>query len=285
MKKLITILPLFLIFLSVGVIQGQDLIAKWTFPTGNASDSLADGGLPVNLDKGIHTEGGTGIIDFTKNGATTKSAQATGWDNGAMTKCWVIQVNTVGYDNLKLSSKQQSGGNNPGPRDYLVQYRIGSAGEWTEVPNSALIIANDWTTGLLTNTPLPVECNNQTSVYLRWLMTTNTNSTGGSVASNGINKIDDIYINGNVVIGINEYTNNAIFSMAPNPAHGNVTIKSPEKIVSIEIIDANGRLAVRQNLNCSTQWTLNQGTLTKGIYIVRIMNNDGKTSSKQLIIN
>ena len=193
MKKCFLVFCFGLFFLAFHVMQGQVLLAKWTFPTGNPTDSLADGGLPVNLTMAIRTEGGTSAIDFSKNGATTKAAQATGWDNGAMTKYWVIRLNTVGYEMLKLSSKQQTGGNNPGPRDFMVQYRIGTTGTWADVPNSTMITANNWSSALLDSIDLPEPCKNQSSLYLRWIMTTNINSTGGTLTSNGINKIDDIY--------------------------------------------------------------------------------------------
>ncbi|MFH1296399.1 MAG: hypothetical protein ABIJ04_03895, partial [Bacteroidota bacterium] len=76
MKQIFTLLISLLLILPVS--RGQELLAQWTFPTGNQSDSLADGGIPANLNKAIHTEGGgTSAIDFSKNGLTTKAAQAT----------------------------------------------------------------------------------------------------------------------------------------------------------------------------------------------------------------
>jgi len=98
-----------ILFLGISVAQSQVLLARWTFPTGNASDSIADGGIAANLNKAIHTEGGTSAIDFSKNGYTTKAAQATGWDNGADLKCWIVEITTANYENLKISSRQQSG--------------------------------------------------------------------------------------------------------------------------------------------------------------------------------
>ena len=285
MKKIITILSFFLILLIGTALQGQVLIAKWTFPTGNPSDSLADGGLPVNLTKAIHTEGGTSVIDFSKNGATTKSAQATGWENGAMTKCWFVTVNTIGYKELKLSSKQQTGGNNPGPRDYMVQYRIDIAGTWIDVINSTLITANNWTSAVLDSIYLPEACNNQPLVFLRWIMTTNTNSSEGTVASTGINKIDDIYITGKLIsTGVNSPEGNIHFTVSPNPSNGPVTITSPVIMKSIEIIDMSGKIVYSYKEVNKTAILLKSGFAPKGNYLVRIKMETGQTGIRQIVI-
>jgi hypothetical protein len=180
MKKTITIITVIIALTFSLPATAQTLLARWTFPTGTPADSLADGGIPANLAKSIHTD----------------AAQATGWDNGAMTKCWMIELSTLNYENLKISSKQQSGGNNPGPKDFIVQYRIGSGGTWTDVPNAVIITANNWTSGVLDSLPMPDSCENRASLFLRWLMTTNDNTAGGTVAASGIDKIEDIYITG-----------------------------------------------------------------------------------------
>ncbi|MBI4647457.1 MAG: Ig-like domain-containing protein [Bacteroidia bacterium] len=52
MKKLITLLTVFMLFYGIGYAQVYDTIVKWTFPN-NPYDSVADGGIPANLDKTI----------------------------------------------------------------------------------------------------------------------------------------------------------------------------------------------------------------------------------------
>jgi len=64
----------------------------------------------------IFTMGGTSGIEF-KNGLDTKAAQVTEWDNGMDVKAWVIEISTENFENLTISSIQQSGGNDPGPKD------------------------------------------------------------------------------------------------------------------------------------------------------------------------
>lgn len=283
MKKIIV---LFAILLVAGFMAGaQVVLVKWTFPTGNASDSIADGGIPANLSKTIHTEGGTSAIDFSKNGATTKSAQATGWDNGALAKCWVVKLNAQGYDNLKISSKMQSGGNNPGPRDYKIQYRIGDAGSWTDIPGTTITTANDWTTGWVDSVLMPAECNNQASLYLRWIMTSNTNSSGGTVASTGINKIDDIYVTGKMTSTlVKENQQKISFSVSPNPSNGSFVVEAAEQISAVSMFNAGGKCVYNQSSVNAKSVRLRMDSITRGTYFLKIRTNSGKEGNQKVVI-
>jgi hypothetical protein len=283
MKKTFILLAA-LIFMAA-VSNAQVLIVKWTFPTGAATDSIADGGLPVNLDKAIHTEGGTSAIDFSKNGTTTKAAQATGWDNGSALKCWVVKVNTVGHENLKLSSKMQSGGNNPGPKDYKVQFRTSEAGDWVDVPDAIITVANDWETGVLDSIPLPAGCNGQTELYLRWIMTSNTNSQGGTVDAGGINKIDDIYVTGKVVsTGLKENHPGLNFSISPNPSNGRFVVLSGEDIAAVSVYSTSGKCVYSLDTFNARTVTVDLNSLQQGTYFVRVSTSNGKSGNQKLLI-
>jgi hypothetical protein len=224
MKK-INLLILFLTLISYSVFSQSTLLAQWTFPTGTTGDSLTDGGNNINVGKYIHTVGGTSAIDFSKNGFATKSAQAIGWDNGNESKYWEIEISTTGYDSVLVSSRQQSGGANPGPRDFLLQYKVGVAGSWNDVDNGEIKVLNDWTTGVLNQVILPVDCENQTSVYLRWLVVSDTASNGTITASSGISKIDNIYVYGRSTANLPVVTTDIASLITNNSAvsGGNVT--------------------------------------------------------------
>jgi len=254
MKKIITITAL---LFSIGISQAQihDTIVKWTFPTGNATDTIANGGIPANLSKVIKTVGGTSVLLFPA-GATTKSASATKWDNGSGTKYWQVSFTTKGYDSLFFTSKQRS--SSTGPRDFKVQYRLGSTGTWSDVQNAAVIdTADNFVKGFLTDS-LPVVCNNNDSVYLRWIMTSNISAKGGTVGSTGTSSIDDIIICGHNISGIeppvvnNVYVNTlsevkVVFSKAVNAATGEDvtnytglgTISSAVRSVSLDTVTLN----------------------------------------------
>jgi len=123
----------------------------------------------------------------------TNAAYANGWHVtfGNSYKSWQVQLNTTGFQNLKLSSKQFSDISNSlgggfGPNSFKVQWSTDNL-NWTDVTGGTVIVAENWTTGVLTNLVLPSNIENQSSIYLRWLNT---------ATSPGWSAIDDIVITG-----------------------------------------------------------------------------------------
>ena len=180
-----------------GLVDFKDYdIVQWHFP--NIPDnSTADGGVAANLAKTISTVGGTSAIDYSNAGATTQAAYATGWNTGSGSKYWMVQFATTGFRSINISSKQRS--STDGPRNFKTQYKVG-AGAWTDVTSGAVVVANNWTGGVLSNVVLPTACDNQASVSIRWIMTSNTSVSGAAVAVAGNSLIDDIYIKGDVIV-------------------------------------------------------------------------------------
>lgn len=180
---------------------GQETMTGWTFPNENGPDSLnANMGTEQNMGYDIRFEndltGDEGAITLT-NGIEDFAATSEGWDNGTNNKYWSVKFKAAGYKTFKVSSLQRSGGNNPGPRDWKLQYRLSSQDFWTDIPNGTLICANDWSTGVIENLLLPSECNNPTSsVYIRWIMTSNFDINGAEILPTGISKIDNILVTG-----------------------------------------------------------------------------------------
>jgi hypothetical protein len=168
-------------------------IVSWDFPN-SPDNAIADGGIAANNTKSITVGGGVTGLNFAAGGATTNSANATGWDVGNGTKYWEVNFTTLGFYNIRISSKQR--GSNTAPRDFKLQYKIGLSGTYTDVPSSNITVANNYTTGVISQLALPNVCDNQTSVYLRWIMTSNTSVNGSSVAIAGSGNIDDILVEG-----------------------------------------------------------------------------------------
>ncbi len=137
------------------------------------------------------------------------SVSANGWDNGQDTKYWQVEVNTTGASNLTVSSLQ--GSSSTGPKDFKLQYKVGSSGTWTDVTGGVVtltttVIAGNLTTwGALTDLALPTAANNQPSVFLRWIMTTNNAINASPVASTGTSRISAIYVKGQVNGFVNTY--------------------------------------------------------------------------------
>lgn len=166
------------------------LMVQWDFPD-DPDDAVADDGLAVNLDREITTVGAN-APSFGVAGATTRAATANGWDDGSGTKYWLVDFSTEGHGALTVSSKQRS--SNTGPRDFKLQYRVGVSGTWTDVDDGEVTVADNFTSGVLDEVPLPAECNDRPQVFLRWIMTSNTSVNGGTVFGAGTSRIDDIIV-------------------------------------------------------------------------------------------
>jgi hypothetical protein len=181
------------------------VIAGWNFDVNSTANQVSDTGNTNNINiQTVTTGGGTSAISSVGGptpltGINPYAATATGWDNGAGTKYWQVDVNTTGATNLTVSSMQGSSGG--GPKEFKLQYRVGSTGTWIDVTGGVVTMTvaasggNSATWVALTDLPLPAAAENQPLVSLRWIMTSNTpNTTGTAVANTGTSRISAIYI-------------------------------------------------------------------------------------------
>jgi len=189
-------------------------IVYWTFPN-SPDNAIADGGIAANLTKEITCTAG-GLLQFSNGGKTTQSAHASGWDNGEGTKYFHVEFSTENYKNVRISSAQRSA--NTGPKDFKLQYKIDD-GSWEDLVETINVL-NNWIVGNLEEVELPATANNQASVSLRWVMTSNVSAEGGVVQSGGISNIDDIYIFGDKM---NDEANFISFSL-PNQVSSTINV-------------------------------------------------------------
>ncbi|MFY8008287.1 MAG: beta strand repeat-containing protein, partial [Flavobacterium sp.] len=170
------------------------------------SSTNASSGLAANNALVLTTVGGaSAITSGTVSGANT--ARADNWNSGNGSKYWeVANISTVGLVNVKVSSKQRS--SNAGPRNFKLQYKVGN-GTYTDVTGGAVVLADNLTTGVLTDLALPSACDNQSSISLRWIMTSNTSVNNSTVSSAGASNIDDIVVSGtqNTPVFVSGYEN------------------------------------------------------------------------------
>ncbi|MDD3876613.1 MAG: T9SS type A sorting domain-containing protein [Bacteroidales bacterium] len=293
MKKMFYVFSFsFLVLFSLNSFS-QDTIAAWTFPSTSA-DSLIDISITANANRYISCEYGTyGAptyfaipIDYTSNGSLgspDKCAKVVGLDNGADSVCFIVKFKTTGYNNLKLYSKQSGGGNNPGPRDFKVQYKLSGTSTWIDIPNGTVVCANDWTTGVLNGIDLPAACFDQSSnVSVRWLQTSNTDINGGTVTAAGISKIDDIIVIGDLMTGVNNLNNNDLLNVFPNPSSGDFHIENSGAINDIKIFNVLGK-CVYNNEQVNEE-LINITGFEKGIYFVQFTKFDNSSSTVKLIV-
>lgn len=280
MKKF-TVLFIGLIFFSSMLYSQEIVVAGWTFP---GSSAEADTGILINIGNEIYTGGGTSEIEF-KNGIETKAAQATNWMDGMDTKYWIVEFSTEGYENLTISSKQSSGGNDPGPKDFKVQYSLEESGLWVDLTGSEITVENDWETGVIDTLELPEECNNLSLLKIRWIMISNeASANSGTVVETGKSKIDDIYIMGDQVNGISNFEDLPVVNFGPNPVSDNLTVSSDEKILSISIIDISGRV-VYQGEAGQVNHVVNVSEYMSGVYfLIMKIGQSGKIIQEKICV-
>lgn len=279
MKRTFTIL--FAVLMSSCSFAQMDTIAGWTFPTGDLIDTIADFSNEYNSNMSIRTIGGTSEITF-KNGEPTKAAQATNWNMGENTKAWMVEINTTDYGNLAVNSMQTAGENDPGPRDFMLQYRIGTDGEWIAVTGSEITVANDWTTGVMDGILLPESCNNQSKLFLRWIMTSNLDINGTTVLETGKAKIDNIFVAGELTDGISEMQPSVNINLFPNPCSSNLTIKANQEIESVEIFNITGSKCKEIKVGLFQQ-QINIQDLQPGMYSILMNGKTGRIGSRTFI--
>lgn len=280
--KLLKLLISGLILFNLSLSAQDIVIAGWTFP---GSSAIADTGLAINLENEITTLGGTSEIEF-KNGYETKAVQASEWNDGMDTKAWVIHVSTQGYNNLTISSRQSSGGNDPGPKDFKIQYSVDEGITWTDIENGEVTVENDWETGVFESLPLPEICFNQTKLMIRWLMASNEASgAGGNVQESGKSKIDEIYIRGDKINAIKDSYSNVQINIFPNPASNYVNIRSEQLIQNILISDITGKILIQKEASTYSE-RIDISGLAKGNYFLIVKNRDNQNlNTHKLVVN
>jgi Secretion system C-terminal sorting domain len=289
MRMKTSLLFSFLLFFVMGAFA-QDTITGFTFPTGvDTVDIYPNAGLEGNAgyylsaeDTVSHPNTNKREVTFT-NGVEDFAATAEGWDNGANAKLWSVKLKASGYKDLKVSSKQRSGGNKPGPRDWKIQARM-SGSDWIDLDGGNITVANDWEAGIAENLALPEEFDDpgSTSIYIRWIMTSDTAIDGNLVLDNGTSKIDDIIISGTFISGIEELLFTSKFSLYPNPCtNGFVNIETDETLSQIRILDISGKL-VKTIQNPDN--IISVEGMGSGMYFLQAAFEDGRFMAPQRLI-
>ncbi len=163
-----------------------DTIVGWDFED---VDNIADSGITVNLEKKISGVGTSTNSYFTGN--PDKAISATGWNIGDY---WQVEFNASDYKNLKLSSMHRS--SDTGPKDFQIEYSLDET-SWTAVSGGVIAVTpgSTWNT-TISNLALPSAVDFQSSIYLRWVVTSNVSASGETLVSSGTNRIDNIIVTG-----------------------------------------------------------------------------------------
>lgn len=132
---------------------------------------------------------------------STGSLSINGWDNGANTKYWQIQLSTKGYENLTLSAKTRS--SSTGPKNFKVIYSIDNGMTWNDVVNSDYAITGTTLSNFMPTISLPNEASNKDNIIIRFIMTSNATSSSTTVTEvspTGTSNINNIVVIGTPVV-------------------------------------------------------------------------------------
>ncbi len=288
MKK--TLLMIFVLLLS-GVVFAQDTLTGWTFPVNSGPDSL-NANLGTNQNKSYDirfqmilspTSDSTINTIFFADGPTTFAAATPNWDNGSESKFWSAKFKANGYSNFKVSSKQKSDPTLGGPKDFKLQWRLSST-SYEDVPNGEITVAGDWTTGVISELPVPITNPGSSSIYIRWIMSSNDDINGGTVAATGVSMIDDILVTATAPSGNEEIIYNTKLLVSPNPNEGSFTLNSTKPLTHITIIDAGGK--VIQNVTAAgTSMKVSIPGVASGTYFfkARVKGDDNEVVTRFVV--
>lgn len=277
---------LFFVFIAFfGYLSAQDTIAGWTFPTSIKTPSF---GLAINSGRFIGTEDdvnrpvtfSTGIV----SGDT--AATAIGWNNGVMTKYWIVKFKTSGYRDIKISSKQRAGNQNGGgPKNFLIQWKMGTAA-WSNLINDTIQVGNDWTSGVVTDAAFPSAADTSASnISVRWVVALDLNLNGGAVDSLATSKIDNIIVTGtSISSGFEEvlYESQSV-NMYPNPSNGIIHLNSNKAIQQLSIYNQNGSL-LYNSFDLKSTMSFDLSVYGSGIYLVKVIGEDGSIHNLKAIL-
>jgi hypothetical protein len=178
-------------------------VAAWYFEDATKRTAslayTADAGSTANANTAALSISGANFGGWVTGagGTGTFAASSNTWT--AANAYWQVSINTEGFTNMSVSSKMA--GSNTGPRNFEVDYSL-DAVSWTAVAGSAITVGptnNSFQSGVLVNVALPADCDNQPSVYIRWRRVGNVSVNGGTLASGGTNRFDDVVISGRPV--------------------------------------------------------------------------------------
>nr|WP_246362791.1 DUF4073 domain-containing protein [Paenibacillus alba] len=164
-------------------------LVKWDFED---STTNASSGLKKATAKPISVVGPTGAFSYPTTSGS-KAVSTSGWDASG-DKYWLASFDASGYSYLQVTSKQTSSGT--GPKEFKLQYSLDGT-TWSNVPNAAITITTASTFVSLDNATLPAAANNQSTVYIRWLLaSSNAINAGATIATGGTSRLDDVVVTG-----------------------------------------------------------------------------------------
>ncbi|KJS12250.1 MAG: hypothetical protein VR67_10005 [Peptococcaceae bacterium BRH_c8a] len=254
----------------------------WKMTTNNNSAT----GYGDNIGRSVSTFGGTGAIAPSSSSYSSTNylyVYANNWADGAGTKGFKIEVKTINFTNITISYAQTSddfNGTNIGPRDFKLQYSLDDV-NYYDVTGGAAVLGNGWGEVVTkTDLQLPATCDNVNSVYLRWIMTSNTGVNGKTITTAGEAELANIDVEGIAMpVAPSDITlsNNILVPDSPSGTPigtFSVTDFNTTDTHTLTLVGGEGSTD-----NTSFQIVGNElrsaGVLSQGTYSIRVNANDG----------
>jgi hypothetical protein len=277
---------------------GQSIIARWNFEgvttTNTGSDVIVSAGSAA-ADSGALTTGSLfsahhdSAATVWSNPAGNGSAKSVSSNTWKVGDYYQFRFSTIHYEGIGITWDQT--GSNTGPRDFKVQYSIdGSSFTDAAGTNSAYQLTNDaWSSSTTTTNSRRTldlsgvsELINQSLVYIRFVQNSTTSINGGTVASGGTGRIDNITIRGDFSTGVDDATSEPRAFLLernyPNPFNPTTTIGfnlPTQSIVSIAVYNLMGQKVAEPLANRligAGRHTINfdASHIPSGVYFYRI---------------
>ncbi|MEK6702837.1 MAG: hypothetical protein AABZ53_11275 [Planctomycetota bacterium] len=182
-----------------------DDLARWTFETSvpvTAGLHTAEAGFYAGISQasGSHVSSATAYSNPSGNGSV-ESFSSNNWGVGDY---YQFSTSSAGYSGISITWDQTS--SNTGPRDFMLQCSTDGI-TFANIGAQYSVLANAapnpvWSAGtyqaIYTFAPVagPASLDNQATIYFRMMMNSTVSANGGTVASAGTNRVDNIVIGG-----------------------------------------------------------------------------------------
>lgn len=184
------------------------VLANWTFETSiplTSGPFAAEAGINAASSNasGFHSSASSAYSNPVGNGSA-ESFSSNFWSLGDY---YQFTTSTLGYNSISIQWDQTS--SNTGPRDFNLQYSTDGS-TFTNLGGVLTVLANAspnpvWNSttasALYTFGPIaaPAALDNAATVYFRLAMASTVSANGGTVATGGTDRVDNIIINGTLV--------------------------------------------------------------------------------------
>lgn len=189
-------------------VTAATIISSWSFETNTPADltnsatgpSVAsEGGVNAGTLQGVHASVNSDWTTPAGNGSAN-SYSVNEWSVGDYTQ---IATSSLGFNSLTLTFDATS--SNTGPRDFKVQASTDGS-SFADIGFTYSVLANaspnpTWngTTSspiYTVTTSLPASLDNQAAIYIRLVDNSTVSANGGTVATGGTSRLDNVIIEG-----------------------------------------------------------------------------------------